>query len=161
MKRSLAVKRRVVKAPSMPTEEDWGNYKSDLDQNHAHSVFAGRTNQEMQPFFRRNPVESTDELRWMPEVPFRYYMLGFRDFVMAKKFEFLSGSDAASCFLGLVREKLEKHAQQVVPIMPELLPAVEYVARNQSLFDAQESIYGNFLETLARIQTLYAPYDRS
>ena len=142
----------------MPTEEDWGDYHSDLDQKHAHSVFAGRTNAEMQPFFRRNPIEMTSELRWMPDTPFRYYVLGFRDFVMAGDFDHLDGSDAASCFLELVLEKLERHPRLVIPVMPELLPAVEYVARNQEVFGADEAIYGSFLEKLSCIQTLYAPY---
>ena len=158
MKRSLKKNRHSVKALSVPTEKDWGDYKTDLDQKHAHSVFAGRTNQEMQPFFRRNPIEMTSELRWMPEVPFRYYMLGFRDFVMAKQFDFLDSADAASCFLGLVLEKLEKQSRHIVPIMPELLPAVEHLARNQAVFEAESSIYGDFLEKLSRIQALYAPY---
>ena len=140
----------------MPSEEDWGNYKSDLDQKHAYSIFAGRTNAEMQPFFRRNPIERTDELRWLPEAPFRFYMLGFRDFVMAKNFGFLNASDAASCFLGLVLEKLDKHPQHIIPIMPDLLPALEYVGQNQTLFEADESIYGNSLEKLSRIKALYA-----
>jgi hypothetical protein len=42
--------------------------------------------------------------------------------------------------------------------MPQLLPIVDYVARNQALFHADEGIYGKFLEKLSRIQTLYAPY---
>jgi hypothetical protein len=117
-------------------------------------VFAGRTNGEMQPFFRRNPIEMTDELRWMPEEPFRYYMLGFRDFVMAGDLDFLDGSGAASCFLGFVLEKLERQPRYVLPIMPELLPALEYVAKNQALFEAKESIYRNFLEKLERIREL-------
>ena len=71
----------------IPTEADWGDYSSDLDQKHAHDLFAGHTNQEMQPYFRRSVIERTDELRWMPEIPIRYYMLGFRDFVMARDFE--------------------------------------------------------------------------
>ena len=158
MKHSLKKNRKRVKSPSVPTEKDWGDYKSDLDQNHAHSVFAGRTNAEMQPFFRRNPIELTDDLRWMPDVPFRYYILGFRDFITAKEFDFLDGSDAASCFLGLILEKLERNPRLIVPVMPELLATAEYVARNQSLFHADESIYGNFLEKLSRIQTRYAPY---
>jgi len=56
----------------------------------------------------------TDDLRWMPDVPFRYYILGFRDFITAKQFDFLDGSDAASCFLGLVLEKLENHPKLIV-----------------------------------------------
>jgi hypothetical protein len=161
MKRSLKKNRLATRPLSVPTEKDWGDYKSDLDQKHAHSVFAGRTNQEMQPFFRRNPIEMTDELRWMPEVPFRYYMLGFRDFVMANQSDFFGASDAASCFLGLVLEKLERHPRHIISIMPDLLPTVEYVAENQALFDAKESIYGKFVEKLSRIHALYAPYSAS
>jgi hypothetical protein len=71
----------------IPTEADWGNYQADLDQNYAHKMFAGRTNQEMLPHFKRNVIERTADLQWMPEVPFRYYMLGFRDFVMAGEFD--------------------------------------------------------------------------
>lgn len=100
MKRSLAKKNRpTVKSLPVSTEKDWGDYKSDLDRMHTHSVFAGRTNPEMQPVFRRSPIERTDELRRMPEVPFRYYMLGFKDFIMAKEFDNLDAPDAASCFL--------------------------------------------------------------
>jgi hypothetical protein len=119
-------------------------------------MFAGRTNAEMQQYFRTNPVAVTDEVRWMPEIPFRYYMLGFRDFVMSGDFEHLSASDAASCFLGLVAEKLESHPRYIMPIMPDLLPAVEHVARNQAAYDADEHIYGNFMEKLVQIQTLFA-----
>ena len=158
MKHSLKKDRKRIDRPSVPTEEDWGDYTSDLDQNHAHSVFAGRTNEEMQPSFRRNPLALTDDLSWMPDVPFRYYILGFRDFITNTDFDFLEAPDAASCFLELVLGKLENNPRLIVPVMPELLPAVEYVARNQSLFDADESIYGNFLEKLSRVQTVYAPY---
>ncbi len=152
-------RRRATKPDlsSPPKKEDWGDYKSDLDQNHAHSVFAARTNQEMQRFFRDNPIEMTDELRWMPDVPFRYYMLGFRDFMMAEDFDG-HDSDAASCFLGLILEKLEKYPLTIVPIMQELLPAVEYVAQNQAKFDASTEIYGNFLDRLAKIKMFYGKH---
>jgi len=144
----------------VPTEKDWGDYQSDLDWKSAHDLFAGHTNEQMRPYFRQNPLERTSELGWMPEVPFRYYMLGFRDCVTDRDFDFLEVSNAASCFLGLIKEKLEKQPQVIVPIMPELLPAVEHVARNQAQYEADESIYGNFLEKLAQIQTLYAAHLR-
>jgi len=139
---------------SVPTEKDWGNYNADLDQRHAHSVFAGRTNNEMRAFSRRNVIEMTDGLRWMPEVPFRYYMLGFRDFVLARDFERLGAASATSCFLALVLEKLERQPPHIFRLMPELLPTAEFVARNQSLFEADEKIYGNFLEKLQKIKKL-------
>lgn len=140
----------------VPTEAEWGDYQADLDQKYAHDLFAGHTNEDMQPHFYRNVIERSDELRWMPEMPFRYYMLGFRDFVMAGKFAHVESSDAASCFLGLIEEKLENQPAHILPIMPELLPAIRHVGKNQTSFDADENIYGKFLEKLARIEAMYA-----
>jgi hypothetical protein len=139
---------------TVPAEKDWGDYHSDLDQEYAHRLFAGHTNEEMRPHFRANVIERTDELRFMPEIPFRYYMIGFRDFLMAGDFEYLDGADAASCFLRLVLEKLEREPARIAPIMPELLESVEHVARNQSAFGADMDIYGDFLELFARIRAL-------
>ena len=139
----------------VPTETEWGNYEADLDHEHAHKMFGGRTNQEMMPYFRRNVIERTDGLRWMLPIPFCYYMLGFRDFVMDGKFDDTWVSDAASCFLDLILEKLEKQPEYVKPIMQELLPAARHVARNQSSFGATEAIYGNFLEKLERIESAF------
>lgn len=140
----------------VPTEAEWGNYRADLDQAHAYTVFGRRTNQEMLPFFRRNVIERTDELRWMPEIPFRYYMLGFRDFVMSDDLGDMGAPDAVSCFLELVLEKLRKQPQRILPIMPQLLPAIRHVALNQASFGANESIYGNFAQRLTQIETLSA-----
>jgi hypothetical protein len=140
---------------SVPTEADWGDYQADLDQNDAHKLFAGRTNQEMVPHFHSNVIERTSELRWMPEVPFRYYVLGFRDYVMASQFEECEAANAASCFIRLVLEKLEKQPSYILPVMPELLPAIRHVAMNQASFEASEDIYGNFQEKLGRIEVLY------
>jgi hypothetical protein len=138
----------------VPTEADWGDYQADLDQSSAHELFAGRTNQEMLPYFRRNVIERASELRWMPEVPFRYYVLGFRDFVMAGEFDELEAGNAANCFLSLILEKLEKEPQSILPVMPQLLPAVRHIAANQTPFDANENMYGNFQERSRRIESL-------
>ena len=52
-------------------------------------------------------------LRWMPQLPFRYYMFGFRDFVLSGDFEEFSRPDAASCFVRLVLNKLETKPQDI------------------------------------------------
>lgn len=140
----------------VPTEEEWGDYQADLDQEYAHDLFAGHTNEQMQPHFYRNVIERASELQFMPEVPFRYYMLGFRDFVMAGKFAHLEDSDAASCFLRLIEEKLENRPGHILPIMPELLPAIRHVGQNQTSFHADEKFYGKFHQKLDRIESLYS-----
>jgi hypothetical protein len=137
----------------IPSESDWENYKDDIDASYAHDLFIGKTNEEMQVHFRRCVIERADELRWMPKIPFRYYMLGFRDFVMSGNYDDW-GADVASCFIGLVEEKLAKEPDFILPIMPQLMPAIEYVANNQKKFGATEKIYGNFMEKFKRIKEI-------
>jgi hypothetical protein len=148
-----------MEPPRIPSEKDWGNYKADLDQEDAHKVFSGKTLEEVIPDFERSVIERTAELRFMPAVPFRYYMLAFRNFVLSPSlFEINYGwgaPDAASCFLDLVVEKLEEAPEVIGPIMRELIPAIEHVALNQVLYEADEDIYGSFTEKLARIHELY------
>lgn len=147
---------RELKKLGIPIEADWGNYSADLDQNWAHQHYYGKTNDEMQKYFHNSPIEGASDLRFMPEIPFRYYMLGYRDFVMSGNIEVCTDASAADCFLSLVRDKLEKDPRYIVPIMPELISAVEHVANNQDAFNADQEIYGDFLKTLARIKELYA-----
>jgi hypothetical protein len=139
----------------VPTEADWGDYKSDLDQKWAHDQFFGRSNEEMQPYIHGSPLGAAEDLRSIPEVPFRYYAIAFRDYVMSGQFRDFDAADAASCFIRLVLQKLEQQPRYIIPIMPEILPAVEYVAHNQATFHAKESIYGSFPEMLNRIHALY------
>jgi hypothetical protein len=139
----------------VPTQTDWGDYSADLDQKWAHDHFSGRTNDEMRPYFRGHPIEGASDLRFMPEIPFRYYMLGYRDYVRSGDLDVLDAPDAASCFLELVDQKLTERPHYIIPIMDELLPAIEYVAQNQAAFGADEQIYGNFIERFARIRALY------
>jgi len=139
----------------VPTESDWENYQDDVDQKWAHDHYLARTNEQMQGHFRNNPIEAADELRFMPEVPFRYYILGFRDCIGGGKFDSFDVSDAANCFLGLVLQKLEQQPRYIIPIMTELLATAEYIAANQSALDADEDIYGKFTEKLNRIRSLH------
>jgi hypothetical protein len=139
----------------IPTELDWGDYEADLDQNWAHDHYCGRSNEQVQKYFHNNPIEAASDLQFMPEIPFRYYMLGYRDFVVARDSDECTTSDAAGCFLNLVTQKLEQEPRHIVPIMPELLPALEYVATDQEEFEAEIEIYGNFPKQLARIRELY------
>jgi hypothetical protein len=149
-----------IKRQQVPTEQDWGNYQSDLDQNDAYKAFHNKTNQEMQSYFRKTTLGATGDLRWMPKIPFQYYMIGFRDFITAEIFEPGYASDATSCFLNLIIDKLENHPDFIVAIMPDLMPTIEFVASHQARFKANIDIYGNFHKKLKQIQKPYSQYSR-
>jgi hypothetical protein len=69
---------------NVPTETDWGvPTRDDLDAAYARRVFLGKTAQDALAMFRENVLERVEDLRFMPPVPFRYYMLAFRTFVVS------------------------------------------------------------------------------
>jgi hypothetical protein len=143
---------------NIPTEEDWGAWQTDpdFDQQGAHESFAGKTREEVIPLFRDNVIWHVSELRSMPAIPFRYYMVGFKDYVLSEEAreDECDAADAASCFLHLVEDRLRTAKSDIAPIMTDLLPALEYVATNQAAYDAEVDIYGDFREQYARIQSL-------
>ena len=143
----------------VPSVEDWGE-QGDLDEQYAREIFLGKTLAEVKPDFERCVLERSDELRYVAPIPFQYYIFAFRNFVLSPELihdESASSwtSDAASSFLNLIEEKLETARDHIRPIMPDLMPAIEYVATHQALYKANEEIYGSFSEKLEKIKKLY------
>lgn len=146
----------------IPTEQDWGAFDADLDQKYAHQNFSGKSIEEAIPLFESNVIESCSELQLMPLIPFQYYMFALRDYVMSDRVLINETSpDAASCFLGLVLLKLNEEPASIFPIMEDMIPAVNYAASNQEIFDADIDIYGNFIEKLIEIKKKYEEIKRS
>ena len=138
----------------IPTEKDWADYMDDLDAKYAHSIFFGKTNNEVQKYFKRSPIERSSELSFMPIKPFQYYIFGFKQYIEAGEFNKYDASDATSCFIRLIEDMLTKKPLFVKPIINELLPTLRYVSENQSSFDASQEIYGNFKDIFNNIQVL-------
>jgi len=151
---------------NIPNEEDWLNWPAgadrplDLDEDYARRRFAGKSFEEaLELFETTNVLSCCEDVSYMPPVPFRYYMLVFKAYVLAVVEKVgsdkWSSPDAASCFLNLVERKLKTEFDWIAPIMKDLLPAVEFVATNQEKYEADSDIYGDFREQLTRIKSLW------
>jgi hypothetical protein len=140
---------------SVPTENEWENYKEDLDTKYAHDLFIGKTNEQMLSEYKDRVLARSEDIYWMPIKPFQYYIFGFRDFVIQQDFGICEGSDAASSFLNLVIYKLEKKPEFILSVLPEIMKDIDFIANNQELFDADEDIYGSFKDKLQEIKRLY------
>ncbi|ASF45345.1 hypothetical protein [Methylovulum psychrotolerans] len=138
----------------IPTETDWEEYWADLDQRDAYEVFYGRTNAEMHKEFRKYVTGRTTDLRFMPAIPFRYYMLGFKDFVVSSRFDELDAPDVANCYISLVEDKLKDAPEHILPIFDKLLGTAEYIANHQDDYGASVHIYGDFQDKLTLIKEL-------
>lgn len=138
----------------IPNEEDWGTRGSDLDRRSAYESFFGKSNEQMQTYFYRNGSELISEIRFMPPRPFRYYILGVRDFILADNFPRYEAADFCSYFLDMVEYLLKNETSLVSSSMLALMPTLEYIANNQDKYEAPYDIYGDFSKNLVRIKAL-------
>ena len=72
-----------------PTEKDWLDWPEDaqrpyeLDEAYAREQFAGKSFEEALEMFRTEDVlMRSEDVSYMPPVPFRYYMLAFKAYVL-------------------------------------------------------------------------------
>lgn len=150
----------MKKDNDVPGREAWGKLPDDdLDMQAAYKDFFGKSNSNMQEKFANYPIEMADSLRWMPIVPFRYYIKGFTQFLFSGKSHGPDAADAANSFLNLIAEKLINQPNCVAPVMDEILPVVHHLADNQEAFNADLDIYGDFREKKKTIDELWASYD--
>jgi hypothetical protein len=126
----------------IPSREDWGEVEQDLDTEYAFKTFFGKTIVEAVPLIKGNPIERADEIRFMPPVPFRYYILAYRDYLLSE--DSIGDPDAASCYIRLIAEKISGEPHTIGPVLPSLIESVQKVVQNQSFYDADEEIYGDF-----------------
>lgn len=129
----------------IPGHEEWLGYDADLDVRYAHKLFFGKSVEDVQRYFGDvRSIERADELLFMPRRAFQYYVRAFATFVMSDAAR--GDCDSASSFLGLLAHREEHDPGSVAQVFDVLEEAVEYVASNQALFDADPAIYGDFRE---------------
>ncbi|MBF0368791.1 MAG: hypothetical protein HQL52_04960 [Magnetococcales bacterium] len=143
----------------IPTDGDWCDPQADevmrLDQDYARKKMAGKSRGEVQCLFYENVLMCAEDLRWMPRVPFQYYVLGFRDYLLSEGINRDEMAEGADSFLNLVLDKLTHNPDFILPVMAELMTAVAYLCHNQAHFEADSGIYGDFLVRLNEISTRY------
>jgi hypothetical protein len=154
---------------NVPTEEDWLDWPDtaqrplDLDEAYARQQFAGKSFEEALQMFRtRDVLMCSEDVSYMPPIPFRYYMLVFKTYVLelgnreiAERDLVDDPSSAASSFLRVIEAKLRSEMNFIAPIMGDLLPVVEFIAMNQQQYFADPDIFGDFRQQFARINTLW------
>lgn len=121
---------------NIPIDKEWGEISnSDLDLKYVYKKFLGKTNLEMQKIYSGVvAIEYVDALRWMPPFPFYYYIHGFINYIINKHYQGIDSYDAAYSFFGLIKEKLEKNPNFLIPIKDKVLTTINFIIDNQSAF---------------------------
>jgi hypothetical protein len=140
---------------NIPTEKDWLDWPEDaprpldLDEAYARQQFAGKSFEEALELFRsRHVLMCSEDVSDMPPVPFRYYLLVFKAYVLELGKREVEERDllddpwaAASSFLNLIETKLRSEINFIAPIMDDLLPAVEFIAMNRKVLCRQGHLW--------------------
>jgi hypothetical protein len=144
-------KRQIV--AKIPGTEEWAGYKDDLDVRQAHSLWFGKSVDEMQPHFSGGrSIQRADELLFMPRRAFQFYIFAFAQYVRSDTA--IGDSDAASCFLRFLTAREKREPGSVAQIYDQLQATLEFVAESQPRFAADHDVYGDFHELAAALAKL-------
>ena len=136
----------------IPGKAEWSGHESDLDVRNAHELFFGRPYPELvQHFGGGRGIGRADELLFMPRAAFQYYVMAFVEYLRTPEAE--GDSDAASPFLRLLISREKRDPGSVRQIYDRLSEIVDFVATNQSYYDADPNIYGSFADLAAEIRS--------
>ena len=124
---------------SVPTAKDWlpdvqGGH---LYHDHARRVYFGKGPEEVAALFESSVPEAIiDSIGHMPDVPFRYYLLLLADYAVSPGL--LAGTSrrasVAEEFFALLEISLNIWSNRILPIMPDLLPVIDFIGGNQKKY---------------------------
>ena len=137
----------------IPTEQDWEDWQGDLDTRYAYKMFFGKSLSDAVELFVDNALGRQEDLMWMPKTPFQFYLQAYKEYILSDRSE--NDSDGASCYLNLIKYKLEEESTQVTEIFETIVTSLEIVSKNQKYYDANIDIYGDFTQTFELIKEIY------
>lgn len=148
----------MLPVENIPSSEDWGPIQD--GDSWTRKIYIGKSLNEVIYRFSELPTSVAEDLSFMADGPFRYYIFGFQKILFPsdgdEKMQAEDPGLAANAFLNVVHSTLKQCPHKIMPVMEQLLPTVEYVAGNQATYEAAEEVFGNFQEILTQIQFLYS-----
>lgn len=137
----------------IPSLIDWGDI-SDRDVSSAYQNFGGKSNDEMQNKFKENILERCSDLRWMPIKPFIYYIYGLKQFIEAEDFGLFARASSADGLFDLILDKAKENPQEIKEICKDFFPILKKISEDQSFYELDEDLYGDFHKKLEEIYEL-------
>lgn len=137
-----------------PTKNDWESidYPADnLDVICARKHFFGKTLKEAESLFADNALYYQEDLSYMPPSPFRYYLHAYMSYLTSSHSE--GDTDAASCFLGLLAEKLDTENEKngLLAFWDRIEETLASIRQRKEWFEWDHDIYGDLEERIAAI----------
>ena len=125
------------------------NVDNSLDEQWAMKNFLGKTIADAEALFRENDLHYLDDLNWMGPKAFCYYVPAAISYLMSESAD--GASDAVNFFHGIVDNRLLHQRADIVPVIPALHEAVQYVLDRWAKFHVDPEIYGGLKQKYARL----------
>ena len=134
----------------IPSKDDWEEAWTGLDEACAFRNFSGKSLTEAHALFVQSAVTYQEDLVWMPEKPFKYYVRAYIHYVSSQQSR--GDSDAANCFLGLIETRLRDHPEWMDETWDRIDSVLRRIADQQEEFyDASPHMYGDFSKKVDRL----------
>lgn len=133
---------------TIPSIQDWGDYKANFDSASAFDRFYGKSSEEVTRQFYQGVTEKYSELLFMPEKAFQYYIFALADFVIGGNFHpiYSRASTAAGCLFDIVMERVKIDYGSVAPIAGRLLEYLRAVADNPAQYGTDDDFQARYIE---------------
>jgi hypothetical protein len=149
----LNEKPNIDRSEEVPTIDDWRSEpwnEDDFDIAWAFKDFQGKTFEEAVGMFEEDALRYQENVVWMPSRGFGSYVRAYMAYLVSPKSA--EDSDGASCFIGLIESKARSQPADIKPLWPEISSVLEHLAANQSYYDANIEIYGDFQQRVQAIR---------
>jgi len=146
----------VLCTMKIPSKSEWGAIdKNDPDAEWAFKNFVGKSFDDAEEMFRENAFYYQEALISMPSIAFNFYAPIFARYILSDYAK--SDSDGASSFLHMIVELLQiNRSLTTIETVTVLLDAAEIISKQQSFYEADIDIYGEFPKMYNKIIQLYA-----
>ena len=122
------------------------------DEKKAVDHFLGKSLDDAKNLFSENDLYYADDLRWMGEKAFQYYLPAFIDFIMSDNVNI--SSDSLNNLVSLLRSKIENEMSTIKACKLFLLESLVYCVQNYSKFEVDTKIYGDLKRELLDIMKI-------
>ena len=143
----------VVLKMKIPTKEDWQEAWLGLDEAYAFKNFYGKSLKEAMTLFEQCALNYQEDLTYMPEKPFKYYIRAYTYYLSSDRSR--EDSDGASCYISLIESALRDHPHWLYDSWSTVESLLLRIASEQDFFEASPEIYGSFERRVERVFKRY------
>lgn len=137
----------------IPTKEDWEEAWLGLDEAYAFKNFFGKSLKEAMVLFEQCALNYQEDLSYMPENPFKYYIRAFNHYLSNDRSR--GDSDGASSYISLIDSSLRDHSHWLYDSWSTVESVLLRIASEQVFFEASPEIYGSFERRVERVFRRY------